>query len=270
MNYIYCYTNRLNGHKYVGQTNDIERRKREHRSCALNANNKQYLDLFHRKLRQYGEESFDFEVLEVVTDGAEATNKAEIKWIATLKTYCGDGFGGYNMTRGGATPVKWIYNDRAEAIREAIKGGWSYEAITKTYEISPGHISNINHGRYYYDENESYPLRKFYKDEDEIEAIQDLLINSSFKMTEIAEMVGMGYSTIKKINSGALQRNDSLSYPLRKESAGAQRANKIKSLLLDGKSNAEIIALTGASTTTINRINNGETFKDSSLKYPLR
>ena len=40
MNYIYCYTNKINGHQYVGQTNDVERRKREHRSCASNEKSK--------------------------------------------------------------------------------------------------------------------------------------------------------------------------------------------------------------------------------------
>lgn len=41
MNYIYCYTNKINGHQYVGQTNNVERRKREHRSCANNIESKQ-------------------------------------------------------------------------------------------------------------------------------------------------------------------------------------------------------------------------------------
>ena len=36
MYYIYCYINKINNHKYVGQTNDYERRIREHRSCAFN------------------------------------------------------------------------------------------------------------------------------------------------------------------------------------------------------------------------------------------
>ena len=66
MNYIYSYTNKINGHRYIGQTNNIERRKREHRSCAFNKESKQYLDLFHTKLRQYGEENFNFEIFSLL------------------------------------------------------------------------------------------------------------------------------------------------------------------------------------------------------------
>ena len=56
------------------------------------------------------------------------------------------------MTRGGNHSTRWIYPDKATAIREAIKSGWSYSRITQIYGISAGHISNINHGKYYYDE----------------------------------------------------------------------------------------------------------------------
>ena len=34
MYYIYCYTNKINGHTYVGQTSDPVRRNREHESNA--------------------------------------------------------------------------------------------------------------------------------------------------------------------------------------------------------------------------------------------
>ena len=101
------------------------------------------------------------------------------------------------MDKGGKNHIKWIYEDRAKAIRETIKSGLAYSEITKIYGISAGHISNINHGKYYYDEEENYPLYKYYK-EDEVERAKDLLINSNLKMTEIAKELNLGYSTVKK------------------------------------------------------------------------
>lgn len=269
MNYIYCYTNKINGHQYVGQTNDAERRKREHRSCANNIESKQYLDLFHTKLREYGENNFEFEILDTINSGEEATNQAEVKWISKLKTYCGDNNGGYNMSRGGELQVQWIYKDRAQAIREAIKSGWPYAEITKVYGISPGHISNINHGKYYFDDNETYPLYKYYKD-DEVERAKNLLINSDITMKEIAKEVNLGYSTVKKINYGTLRHENNVEYPLRKVNAPLQRAEKIKRLLEDKKTNIEIVQITGASEETIRRINSGITYKDNSHIYPIR
>lgn len=64
MYYIYCYINKINGHKYIGQTNNLKRRIREHRSCALNPKSNSYNDLIHSKMRQYGIDNFEIEVLE--------------------------------------------------------------------------------------------------------------------------------------------------------------------------------------------------------------
>ena len=267
MNYIYCYTNKKDGHKYIGQTNNIERRKREHHSCAFNENSKQFLDLFHSKLREYGEENFTFEILEVIDSGQEATNEAEIKWIEYYKTYCGDNLGGYNMTRGGETCHTWVYPEKASAIKEAIKAGYPYEVITSIYGISPGHISNINHGKYYYDEKETYPLYNYRKDDQIAQAI-DLLLNSELKMTEIAQSLNLAYSTIKKINAGTLRYDKTLKYPLRID-LRAKRAFIIKKMLEQNKTNLEIMQETGVSEETIYRINNGITYKEN-RKYPIR
>ena len=64
MYYIYCYINKINGYKYIGQTNNLKRRIREHRSCALNPKSSSYNDLIHSKMRQYGINNFEIEVLE--------------------------------------------------------------------------------------------------------------------------------------------------------------------------------------------------------------
>lgn len=78
MHYIYCYTNKKNNHKYIGQTNNLNRRKKEHLSAANNPNSKDYNDLFHSKLREYGIENFNLEVLEILyTEDIEEVNQRE-------------------------------------------------------------------------------------------------------------------------------------------------------------------------------------------------
>lgn len=49
MNFIYCYENKLNHHKYVGQTNNLKVRYSAHKSQAFNPNSKDYNCLFHKK-----------------------------------------------------------------------------------------------------------------------------------------------------------------------------------------------------------------------------
>lgn len=79
MYYIYCYTNKINQHKYVGQTNNLKRRIREHRSCAFNEKASSYNDLIHKKIREYGEENFEIEVLEkLFIEDVEIINEREI------------------------------------------------------------------------------------------------------------------------------------------------------------------------------------------------
>ena len=268
MNYIYVYTNKLNNHQYVGQTNDLARRQREHLSCSFNPESSSYNHLFHKKIREYGIENFDCSVLETVATVEEA-NFAEQKWIEILKTYTGDNLGGYNMDRGGQNYVSYIYKDNMNDIKNDIKKGYPYEQISKKYGISAGQISNINNGKQYFDEKEKYPLYQYGKTTDEILKVKNLLLNSSKTMKAIAEETSMSYSTIKKINSGALHHDDNTTYPLRKDTR-TQRADKVIELLQYGKSNSEIIRETGASASSIDRINKGVSYYNSNLSYPLR
>ena len=98
MYYIYCYTNKVTNRKYVGQTNNIDRRKREHLSCANNELSKSYNDLFHKKLREYGEENFIFSILEEINTQEEA-DAQEKYWIEQMQSLASQN--GYNLTLGG-------------------------------------------------------------------------------------------------------------------------------------------------------------------------
>jgi uncharacterized protein YerC len=50
-------------------------------------------------------------------------------------------------------------------VKQKIKNGESYLDISQEYSISLSFISSINHGIYWKDVNETYPLFKYYKDE---------------------------------------------------------------------------------------------------------
>ena len=261
MYYIYCYTNKINGHQYVGQTNNIDRRKNEHRSNSFNPNSQEYNLLFHQKLRQYGEDNFGFTILEDNIDNTETANEREIFWISKLGTYVGDNTGGYNLTRGGDNHDhdRKYSLETIQQIKNRIKSGESYFSINKDLGISIGYISGINSGTYFYDENETYPLYKYYQSEEELKYLIYLLQETTIPMTKIAEMLNKSYSTIKKINAGTLQQNQV-----------QEKGEKVQELLLEGKTNQEIIEKTKVSVSTIKRINLGETHYNPNLKYPLR
>lgn len=85
------------------------------------------------------------------------------------------------------------------------------------FEISNTLLSNINIGLRYKQENETYPIRKNYKEKEDYEELIDLLLNSRLSFKKIAEKLEMAESTVKKINYGTLVPGLSKSYPIRKE-----------------------------------------------------
>ncbi len=273
MYYIYCYTNKLNNHKYVGQTNNFKRRVREHRSCSFNPKASSYNDLIHKKIREYGEENFDITVLETLyTEDIKEVNDRECYWIKKLNTFCSNGEG-YNKDIGGG---RREYNsiltpEQIKEVKEKIKQGICFLDIEEEYNISPSFVSSINHGVYFFDKDEQYPLYKYYKEDKDYDELIDLLLNSTYTLSAIAKMLNMGYSTVKKINAGTLRKGLYPTYPIRKISANEQRANKIKELLqTTSYTNTQIANIVDSSEETVRRINIGESFYNEKLSYPLR
>lgn len=272
MNYIYCYTNKINQHKYVGQTNNLNRRIREHKSCSFNEKSISYNDLIHKKIREYGIDNFTIEVLEKIYDGTQKyVNDRETFWIKEKESFRGTGKG-YNSDFGGSKrPSSVLTEEEIEDVKQLISKGVPFLDIENKYHISATFISGINHGTYFYDDRITYPLYNYYKDDDDYDELIDLLLNSEMRMSDIAKQLGISYSTVKKINAGTMRNGLYPTYPIRKLSANEMRANKIKDYLINSKyTKTQISNFLNVDLDTIRRINVGQCFKDNNLQYPLR
>lgn len=98
-NCIYQYINKINGHMYIGLTNDLKRRDHDHQSAANNINNKDYNNPFHCALRKYGRRNFELNVLEDNIETLEELKEKEQYWIKYYDTYKNREH--YNATPGG-------------------------------------------------------------------------------------------------------------------------------------------------------------------------
>lgn len=272
MNYIYCYINKINQHKYVGQTNNLKRRMREHKSCAFNEKSRSYNHLIHQKIREYGIDEFDIEVLEIIYENNQNyVNERERYWIQDKSSFRGTGKG-YNSDLGGGVKNKSNLSQEAIVdIKQMISEGIPFIEIGEKYKISDSFISGINHGYYFFEEKDDYPLYRYYKTDEDYDELIDLLVNSSMRMSDIAKHLQIGYSTIKKINSGKLRNGLYPTYPIRKKSANEMRADVIKDLLSNSDYSKTYIAnFTNSDLETVRRINSGISFYDKTLNYPLR
>ena len=90
-NVIYCYTNKINGKRYVGQT--IQKLKKRH---GQHLSGKQLID---KKLKQYGVENFKLEVLHLAD--MYSIDMLEKHYIICLNTIVKNGEG-YNIASGGS------------------------------------------------------------------------------------------------------------------------------------------------------------------------
>lgn len=86
---IYKITNKLNNKVYIGQSNNIERRYKEHFNC------KQPKQKIDQAIQEDGKQNFSFEVIEE----CDETNLTEREkyWIQYYDSFNN----GYNMTKGG-------------------------------------------------------------------------------------------------------------------------------------------------------------------------
>lgn len=294
MTYIYKFTNKINGHCYIGQTNNLQKRYNGHKSEAFNEKASGYWLPFHCAIRKYGIENFNYEILEEIADGEsqkfiDEREKYFIAYYHSLKDE-----DGYNVTIGGEgcpkPPLSYeeklersklftkeeiqdiqkrLLNDEeyddiekiyfpklkrtflvnintgtnfynpdfkyplkknakskfsqkeVREIKNRIKSGEIYSSIQKDFNIkSAGFLSMINTGKYFYNEEDSYPLcnKGCRKTDNEfwVKGIINDILQTDLSLNKIAEKWNKSYSTVKNINAGRSHKNNNLQYPLRK------------------------------------------------------
>lgn len=110
---IYCFTNKINGKKYVGQSKQLNKRYHGHINDAMNPDKaKNDPSVFHAALRKYGIDNFDYEILEECK--VSELNEKEKYWIDKLHSYILEN--GYNLTYGGDSFTRSYYFSSEELL----------------------------------------------------------------------------------------------------------------------------------------------------------
>ena len=65
---IYKITNIINNKSYIGKSNNIEKRFKEHQHLAFTTGHKEYEKTLYKAFRKYGLDNFNFEILEELED----------------------------------------------------------------------------------------------------------------------------------------------------------------------------------------------------------
>lgn len=217
---IYKITNLINNKVYIGQTVHPNKRWWEHQQRA-----KTHYDAYpiHLAINKYGAENFSFEIL-------EWTDQYDDEEARFIKEYNSISPNGYNLIEGGHSPIMFgenhprntISNKDVLLIIQALKENkLSDRELAIKYDVSDKVIADINHGYSHKQENETYPIRvkkgRQYLTEEQVKEIKELLVNSQFSFTEIAEQYNTTKVNISQINNGRSFDRFNWIYPLRKK-----------------------------------------------------
>lgn len=283
MNYIYGYKNKINNKWYIGQTSmPIEERHRLHISGATHEKANDYNCLFHKKIREYGIDNFELEILEEVPNKSDLDEREQY-WIEKKNSFVKNRKG-YNLTTGGQyrkgnenyvdIRAKFQTQEEINQIIKEIKNlDNSLVGLAEKYQVSLSLICLINSGKKYHQDNEKYPLRALKtKISDNIVKEIIILLKENYTNKEIADLFQIDDNIVYRINYGKAHKQNDEIYPIRKElSKKEKRANKIKELLRENKlNNREIAELVKCDPSVVSNINYGKNYRDNSLNYPIR
>lgn len=109
---LYCIKNAVNGKVYVGSACRLSCRQNDHRRNLLRGSHVN--QKLQRAWVKYGEQAFEFSVLEYVADSAALIGR-EQHWIDALNAV----LGGYNIAPKAGSQLGFKHSDQAKAAKRA-------------------------------------------------------------------------------------------------------------------------------------------------------
>ena len=233
-----------NGKSYIGLSNNIKRRIREHNYHSKISDNNSNKQSVHFAIQKYfnGKVS-EIEILEEIEYGnKEKMKEREVYWIAYYDTFNEDN--GYNLTEGGdgieMLRNLWKENEKlteeqTEEVRDLLKNSFlTQKEIAEKFNVEDSIIKYINHGISHYNPEINYPIREKYLGsklksirennynlitDELLLKIHDLLLNSKLTYEEIASQLNINPRLMSTINIGKYEyyKLEGYNYPLREK-----------------------------------------------------
>lgn len=288
---IYKYTNKINNKSYIGQSVNIERRKKQHISSSYYTKSNTYNTVFHSAIRKYGPENFNFEILVICS--VDELDKLEKFYIKEYNTMVPNG---YNMTPGGENArsqnCMFSIEDIENIIFELETTYDKAEDIANRWGCSASLIKKISYGEEYRLENKEYPIRSKEKNAEivkrhnnmflgknpsaklDIPTVEKIiydLINTDTPIVKLSEKYQISTDQISRINNGKIWLQVERPVPCRNvKKNNEERALMVADLLKNTKlSQSEILKETGYKDRhTVSRINNHQIYQELLKDYP--
>lgn len=280
---IYKYTKiDTNEVVYIGRTNNLERRRREHEIYEPQEEGRPHYNYpLSKGIRKYGKENYRCEIIETVNSYEESLQK-EKYWIKYYNTF--EDISKYNYTPGGELSFSTVKFDDIiiDEVKSLLEQQISFKEINDRTGVSISHISEVNTGKRRKDYTRHYPINEMTcgrkLNDMQIQEIISLLKSSTKTIQEISLLYNVSESTINGINNGKRYKQKDLSYPIRNRITTTKNKRLTQNellLLIDDIINtnisfAQLAIKYNISTTTVYNINKGTTRYNKDYNYPLR
>jgi hypothetical protein len=249
---IYAIYNKINGKIYVGITNNLKRRWREHKKNSKKISKNSYT--IHKAIAKYGVDNFIFKPIEQVID-LSCANSKEIEWIKLLKI---NGYKLYNSTDGGKGTKGYsnLWTDERKKKLSEQRSGYR----NPMYGVKLFGSLNGNYGKSMNPNIKEKLLNSRRKLTDEqIKDIIKLYATGTYTQTRLSKIFNISLTQVHRIVKEKSWGNKKHDEIITKKNLTVEDIIKIKEMYKTKKyTQKEIAKLFSVSPTHINKILSGK------------